>query len=258
MKRRTFLFLSALGLLPSSLEGKHQRSSDPVNSQSPWSNLRLWYQQPAKEWNEALPIGNGRLAAMVFGGLTSERIQLNEDTVWAGEKRDRINPEAAKNLLEVRRLLVAGKPKEAEILAERTIISIPKRMPPYQPLGDLLLNFSNQEPITDYKRELDLDTAIASVSYRVGDVRYNREVFASAVDQVIVVRITADKPKIISFTATLTRARDSKTSTEQPDVVTIEGEAITRSEKHALERKVGVKFQGMVKVRAEGGTTSVC
>ena len=194
---------------------------------------------------------------MIFGGTNAERIQLNEDTVWAGEKRDRINPEAAKNLAEVRRLLFAGKPKEAEILAERTMISIPKRMPPYQPLGDLLINFSTEGLVTDYKRELDLDTAIAGVSYRSGGVRYTREVFASAVDQVIVVRITADKPKSISFAATLTRARDSKTTTEQPNLVIIEGEAITRSEKHALERKLGVKFCGMVKVLAEGGTTSV-
>ena len=254
MKRRTFLFLSALGLLPKHLQS--QTSQRPLTS-SPWSDLRLWYQQPAKEWNEALPVGNGRLAAMVFGGTNNERIQLNEDTVWAGEKRDRINPEAAKNLAEVRRLLFAGKPKEAEILAERTLISIPKRMPPYQPLGDLLLTFPQQAAVIDYKRELDLDTAIATVTYRSGKVRHSREVFASAVDQVIVVRITADKPKSVSFSATLTRARDSKTTTEQPDVVIIEGEAITRSERHALERKVGVKFQGMVRVIADGGCTSI-
>ena len=254
MKRRTFLFLSALGLLP-----KHLRSQTIQRSvaSSAWSDLRLWYQQPAKEWNEALPIGNGRLAAMVSGGVGFERIQLNEDTVWAGEKRDRINPEAAKNLAEVRRLLFAGKPKEAEILAERTIISIPKRMPPYQPLGDLLLNHFTEEPATNYKRQLDLDTAIASVSYRTRGIGYSREVFASAVDQVIVVRITADKAKSISIAATLTRDRDSKTSTEQPDLAIIEGEAITRSERHSLERKVGVKFRGVVKVIADGGATAV-
>src|SRR6058998_2255790 len=115
------------------------------NSAEPNPDLRLWYRQPAKTWNEALPIGNGRLGAMIFGGVASERIQLNEDTIWAGEKRDRNNPEGAKNLAEVRRLLFAGKPKEAEELAERTIISVPKRLPPYQPLGDLLLRFENQE-----------------------------------------------------------------------------------------------------------------
>src|SRR5262245_63654427 len=92
----------------------------------------LWYRAPAANWNEALPVGNGRLAAMVFGGVRDERLQLNEDTVWAGEKRDRVNPKAAESLPEIRRLLFAGKPAEAEVIADKTIISIPRRMPPYQ------------------------------------------------------------------------------------------------------------------------------
>jgi alpha-L-fucosidase 2 len=258
MKRRTFLFLSALGIVPRSIKGAFQRRTSVTNEiRHPWSNLRLWYRQPAKNWNEALPIGNGRLAAMIFGGTESEKLQLNEETVWAGERRDRLNPEAAKNLGEVRRLLFAGRPKEAEILAERTIISIPKRMPPYQPLGDLQLQFSGHQRAIDYTRELNLHTAIALVSYTVDDVRYTREVFSSAIDQLIAVRLTADKPGRLSFTATLTRARDSQTHTEKPNLAIIEGEAITRSERHALERKVGVKFRGVVQVFAESGTTLV-
>lgn len=257
MQRRTFLFLSALGLFPKTFNVTQRSVAETDDSRSSWSNLRLWYRQPANNWNEALPIGNGRLAAMVFGGTESEKIQLNEETVWAGEKRDRLNPESAKNLAEVRRLLFAGKPKEAEILAERTIISIPKRMPPYQPLGDLQLRFSGHENATDYIRELSLDTAIARVSYKVDNVGHTREIFSSAVDQVIVVRLTADRPRNISFTATLTRSRDSQTHTEKPNLAIIEGEAITRSERHALERKVGVKFRGVVQVTAEGGTTTV-
>src|SRR5947207_1912228 len=118
----------------------------------------LWYRQPATQWNEALPIGNGQLGAMVFGGVESERIQLNEGTVWAGEKRDRNNPAGANAIPEVRRLLFAGKPKEAEAIAERDIISIPKRLPPYQTLGDLTLRFPDQQNFTDYRRELDLNT----------------------------------------------------------------------------------------------------
>src|SRR5262252_9424755 len=171
----------------------------------------LWFRQPAASWNDALPIGNGRLGAMVFGGVRSERIQLNEDTIWAGEKRDRNNPEGAKNLAEVRRLLFAGKPSEAEELAERTIISVPKRLPPYQPLGDLLLRFDNQEQPADYRRELDIESAIVRVTYRAGDAHYTREVFSSAVDQLIVIRLTCDKPGRISLSATLTRERDSVT-----------------------------------------------
>src|SRR5712691_3551801 len=142
MKRRTFLFLTAIGLLPRCSEDVY--SQRRIQNDGTWNDLRLWYRQPAAKWTEALPIGNGRLAAMIFGGTESERIQLNEDTVWAGEKRDRNNSEGRRNLAEVRRLLFAGKPKAAEELAERTIIAVPKRMPQYQPLGDLLLHFSGQ------------------------------------------------------------------------------------------------------------------
>ena len=213
----------------------------------------LWYRQPATKWNEALPIGNGRLGAMVFGGVESERIQLNEDSIWAGEKRDRNNPEGAKNLAEVRRLLFAGKPREAEALAERTIISIPKRLPPYQPLGDLLLRFSGHSAASNYVRELDLDSGIARVTYQLGDARFSREVFSSAVDQVIVIRLASDKPGRLSFAATLSREQDSRTRTLTPNRVVIEGEAIARDDRHEFERKVGVKFQGVLQVLPEGG-----
>src|SRR6266446_50274 len=125
--------------------------------------LLLWYSHAATQWNEALPIGNGRLGAMVFGGAGTEHLQLNEDTVWAGERRDRNNPEGAKSLAEVKRLLLAGKPKEAEELADKTIIATPRRMPPYQTLGDMELRFSKQENFTEYRRELDLDTGIVRI-----------------------------------------------------------------------------------------------
>jgi alpha-L-fucosidase 2 len=217
----------------------------------------LWYRQPAATWNEALPVGNGRLGAMVFGRVKAERIQLNEDTVWAGERRDRNNPEGARNLAEVRRLLFAGKAREAEVLAERTIISVPKRMPQYQPLGDLLLRFTGQDEAREYARELDLDSGIARVSFESGGVRFTREIFSSAVDQVVVIRLTSDKPGTISFGATLTREQDSKTTTVSPDRVVIEGEAIPRDERHELERKVGVRFRGVLKVVPEGGHVRV-
>src|SRR5690349_2326661 len=125
MNRRAFLFLSALASLQRNF---NLFASTPqltaVRSAPPWSNLKLWYRQPAKDWNQALPIGNGRLGGMVFGNVKAERIQLNEDTVWAGEKRDRVNPKGLESLAEVRRLLFAGKPKEAEELAERTMMAI--------------------------------------------------------------------------------------------------------------------------------------
>ena len=159
----------------------------------------LWYRQAAANWNEALPIGNGRLGGMVFGDVIAEHIQLNEDTVWAGEKRDRNNPEAAKSLPEVRRLLFAGMPHEAEVLADKTMIAIPRRMPQYQTMGDLRLSPGSQGTISDYRRELDLNTGVVRVTYRAGDANYTREYFSSAVDQVIVVRLTCDKPHRIEI-----------------------------------------------------------
>lgn len=215
----------------------------------------LWYRQAAANWNEALPIGNGRLGGMIFGGVWSDEIQLNEDTVWAGEKRDRNNPEAGKNLPEVRRLLFAGLPHEAEALAERTVISTPKRLPPYQPLGVLRMDFGDDphEAVTDYRRELDLDTAMARTTYRQG-AKFTREVFASAPDQVIVVRLTCDQPKHITFAAGLSRIADAASRMEGTNRVVLEGEAIARDANHAGERPVGVKFRAVLLVVPEGGT----
>jgi alpha-L-fucosidase 2 len=213
----------------------------------------LWYRQAANNWNEALPIGNGRLGGMVFGGVLSDQIQLNEDTIWAGEKRDRNNPEAANSLPEIRRLLFAGMPHEAEILADKTMISTPRRLPPYQPLGVLQMGFGDDphNSVTDYRRELDLDTAIARVSYRQG-AKFTREIFSSAVDQVIVIRISCDQPKHINFAATLRRIADAKSRVEGNRVI-LDGEAIARDARHQ-ENPVGVKFRAVLLVVPEGGT----
>ncbi len=213
----------------------------------------LWYRQEAANWNEALPIGNGRLGGMIFGGAQSDRIQLNEDTVWAGEKRDRNNPEAAKNLPEVRRLLFAGMPHEAEVLAEKTIISNPKRLPPYQTMGDLRIGSADPGIISDYRRELDLDTAVVRVTYHAGDANYTREYFSSAPDQVIVVRLTCDKPHHIDISAMLSREIDAKTRFSGADRIVLEGEAIARDPRHDQERPVGVKFQTVLLATQEGG-----
>lgn len=223
-----------------------------VKAQTSNPNL-LWYRQAANNWNEALPIGNGRLGGMVFGGVGEEHIQLNEDSIWAGKSMNRINLEAAKAVPEVRRLLLAGKIREAEVLADKTIIAKPRRMPPYQPLGDLWLRFSGIETESDYRRELDLDNGVARVSFTAGGAKFTREVFVSAVDQVMVVRLSCDKPGKLSFAATLTREADSQTRIEGNTRVVIEGEAIARDKNHPDEPKVGTKFTGMLHVTAEGG-----
>ena len=231
----------------------------------------LWYTHPAQRWGDALPIGNGRLGGMVFGGVEQEHIQLNEDTIWNGKKRNRINPEALKALPEVRRLLFAGKPLEAEALEERTMMGIPNRQPPYQPLGDLNLTFAGDDNAVDYRRELNLATGIVRITYRIADATCTREVFSSAPDQVLVVRLTCDKPRRLSLHATLTRSQDSKTTTAAPDRVILEGEAIAHTdfwitpnlsgeklqkEKDQLEPS-GVRFGAELRAINEGGHVEI-
>jgi alpha-L-fucosidase 2 len=213
---------------------------------------RLWYGRPAADWNQALPIGNGRLGAMVFGGVSEERLQLNEDSVWAGEFRDRVNLQAAASLAKVRRLLMAGRGGEAQALADKTMVAIPRRMPPYQTAGDLLLSFPRQTAFTRYERDLDIDTAVAHVRYVSGGVTYTREIFASAVHQAIVVRLTSDTPGRITFSASLRRERDAVTRTAGPDRLVMQGWAIPPVT-YDDERQTGVGFHVVAQVIAIGG-----
>ncbi|NLY61475.1 MAG: glycoside hydrolase family 95 protein [Clostridiales bacterium] len=172
------------------------------------NNLRLWYKESARDWNEALPIGNGRLGGMIFGNTEKERIQLNEDSIWYGGPVDRNNPDAFTYLPKIRSLLFEGKIKEAERLATMALSGTPEGQRHYQPLGDLFLNFNHDKNrVENYLRELDLNSGLVKVQYSHDGVTYTREHFASAVDQVIVIRITADKPSSISFDAQLRRGK---------------------------------------------------
>ncbi|MBN1343531.1 MAG: glycoside hydrolase family 95 protein [Phycisphaerae bacterium] len=209
--------------------------------------LELWYTQPAKEWVEALPVGNGRLGAMVFGAPDKERLQFNEDTLWTGRPCDYLNPGAAECLPKVRKLLFEGKQKEAEKVA-MGLMSKPIRQMAYQPFGDLRLHFPGHEQVGDYRRSLDIDAAIARVSYRVGDTTFRREVFSSAPDQVIVVRITADKPGAVAFTATM----DSPHTEARTRAVGKDQLALTGKVKgHVL------KFEARLRVGTDGGEAIV-
>lgn len=165
--------------------------------------LQLWYDAPANRWTEALPIGNGRLGAMIFGGVAAERLQLNEDTLWTGGPRSYDHPGAAEVLPRLRELLFAGKQKEAEALAAERFMSIPIRQRAYQPLGDLHLEFAGHDNSQDYRRALDIETAIATVTYAVNGVHYTREAFASHPDRAIVVRLSCDRAGELEFTASL-------------------------------------------------------
>jgi alpha-L-fucosidase 2 len=155
--------------------------------------LKLRYERPAAQWVEALPVGNGRLGAMVFGGINLERLQLNEDTLWAGGPYDPVNRQAKAVLPEIRRLLKAKRYAEAQALVNDSFMSVPLRQMPYQTIGDLLISMPASETAFDYARELDLETAIATTRFTLGGLRHVREVFASPVDDVVVIRMSLEE-----------------------------------------------------------------
>lgn len=160
--------------------------------------LKLWYDKPASEWTEALPLGNSRLGAMVYGGPAEEELQLNEETFWAGSPYRNDNPNALKALPQIREQVFQGNYMAAQKLVGQNFETARNGMP-YQTIGSLKMNFSGHEQVTDYYRELDIAKAVATVRYRVGEVGYTREVFASLVDDVIVIRLASDKPGQISL-----------------------------------------------------------
>lgn len=167
---------------------------------------KISFDSPAKDWNEALPIGNGKLGGMVFGSPYIERIQLNEDSIWSGGPRDRINPSALEKLPEIRELIFNGHIKEAQELATFALSGIPEEERHYEPLGNLYIEFMGQETeYSDYSRELDISNAVATTSLCINGVKYTREVIASYPQNVIAIHLTADKPGSLSFHAHLGR-----------------------------------------------------
>ncbi|NTS41871.1 glycoside hydrolase family 95 protein [Flavisolibacter sp. BT320] len=209
------------------------------------SDLKLWYTHPATNWNEALPVGNGRLGAMVFGDAASERLQLNEESVWSGKKEDFVNPAAKASLATIRQLLFAGRYKEAQTAAEKNLMGVRNTPSSYQSLGDLWLDFDHGKEVQSYQRELDIENAIAGVRYRNGKVNYTREIFSSAPAQAIVVRLTADKKESIGFQLRLTRPGNKA-------VIEVNESGLLLTEH--VNNGVGVKLVTRVKVLKEGGS----
>jgi alpha-L-fucosidase 2 len=254
-----------------------------AQSPVPMANT-LWYRQPAAQWASALPIGNGHLGAMVFGGANTlpnngdvqddernptfndaiadgshtraqdEHLQLNESTVWQGtyaDRTSRLNPRAGEIMPEIRKLLLAGDATsitEAEKLVDSDVIDIPAQLPSYSTLGDLYLRSALTGPVTQYRRQLDLATGVVTVTYTSGGVHYTREVFASAPANVLVVRLTADVPHSISFTASLDRPYDYTTASVAPDRLTLTP---------GPEHKGDIHFRGELAAVNTGGTLSL-
>lgn len=238
---------------------------------------RLWYAQPAAKWTIALPVGNGRLGAMVFGGVTDERIQFNEDSLWTGHPHDYANPDARQYLAPIRQLIAEGKYDAADRMGKAHFLGTPPRQMAYQPFGDLRFHFTyggNQASApasnpggsgrrspggtdaataslgaaTHYVRELDLADGMARVSYRIGDTTYRREVFASYPDQVIVVRLTADHPGAVSFTLRMDSPHPGSTTRAiNSDTLALDGQV----------EAGGLRFESRLLVRADGGTAQV-
>jgi alpha-L-fucosidase 2 len=227
------------------------------------SSLTLFYTNAASEWTQALPLGNGRLGAMVFGGVEREHLQLNEGTLWAGGPYDPANTNARAALPIVRKLIFDGKYDDADKLVSDKMMAVPLRQMPYETLGDLWLDFgSPPAPVRNYRRDLDLDTAIATVSYTVDGIDFKREVFASQPDQVIVVHLTASRPGQISFTAKMatpqkaqSRVQDEPGARPTPKPVAHDATIVldgANGESQGI--KGALKFQARVRVLPDGGT----
>ncbi|MGD0343269.1 MAG: glycoside hydrolase family 95 protein, partial [Bacteroidales bacterium] len=242
MKLKLFILLLALSAI-------RLTNTLSVMGQNQPSHMKIWFSRPADTWNDALPVGNGKLGAMIFGNVENERLELNEESVWTGSERWDANPDALKTLPKVRQLLFEGKYKEAEALAQQGILNYKPANPAasYQALGDIYIRFGPQHGVTNYRRELDISDAIASVSYNAGGVNYLREIFSSAPGQGLVVMLTADKPGALTFTLRLSREG------AKPEISAI-GNDIEMHEH--IGNGNGVKMFARLKLIASGGKTA--
>ena len=238
---------AALALTAAAGPVRAQAVSAPRPAAADPNALKLWYRNPAEAWTEALPVGNGRLGAMVFGGVARERLQLNEDTLWGGGPYDPSSPEALQALPEVRRLIFAGEYLAAQTLANEKLMAKPIRQMSYQTVGDLMLTFGVSSQAGEYRRELDLETGVAAVSYARDGVRYRREIFASRPADAVIVRLMADRPGMIAF--------DAEFETPQPGDAVATGRRLVLKGRNTGQHGVAaaLTFEACVEVEAEGG-----
>lgn len=213
----------------------------------------LWYRQPAEKWTEALPIGNGRLGGMVFGGTARERIQLNEGTLWAGAPYDPVNPLARETLARIRALVFAGRIAEAESLTDQALLGRPKGQMPYQGLGDLRLDFPLRGAVTGYRRMLDLDSAVATTRFTIDGADHVRQVIASPIDQVIAIHLTTSDPRGVDVDISFASPQAGATTRSDGRA----GLVMTGGNGDREGIKGGLSFAARLSVQADGGTVAV-
>lgn len=215
--------------------------------------LKLWYTNSSGHaWENALPIGNGRLGAMVYGNVPRETIQLNEHTVWSGVPNRNDNPNVLAALPEVRKLIFEGKQKEAEQLDNKAMISKKSQGQMFLPVENLNLTFDGHQNYTNYYRELDIERAVAKTSYTVDGVTYTREVLASFPDQLIIIQLTASEPSRLSFSAFYSTQHSKPViKTASSNELTIAG---STSDQEGIKSQI--RFKGITRIKTQGGTVS--
>ena len=231
-----------------------------IRAADPQPDMKWWYQEPAARYWEGLPLSNGMLAAMVYGRTRDESIPLNDASLWSGSPYDPNNPEGLAALPEIRRLLLAGEYQKAQALCDK-LLSKPHSVQHYQPLGEIRLRFDGADSAADYRRELDMDSAIARVTYTAGGVHYTREVFTSYPDQVLIVRVTADQPGKIAFAARLASIQSSAHSAGAgSDGVEMSGTAQTVTSGASANPTIPAttRWYARLRVVPEGGTVAGC
>lgn len=243
------LFFMVIGCVSIQAEESQAEHSRNIRITEPRKALRLVYGEPAREWTDALPVGNGSMGAMVFGGVEKERIQFNHDTLWAAGPRSYSRKGASEYLPQLRRLLFEGKQKEAEQVAMEQFMSVPLTQASYQPCGDLVLEFPGLEKPTEYRRTLDLDAAVAATTFSVGGVTFSRTVIASHPDGVIAVRLASDQPGKVNFKTTLTTPHKGKPTLAKLDARTLRLSGMVQNGQ--------VRFEARVQAALQGGTATV-
>jgi len=243
--KQALLFFGTIFISLYSVSGQNNNRISQADDDA--NRNKLWYQNPANDWMKALPVGNGRLGAMVFGNITNDTLQLNEESVWAGPPIPEGREGASEYLEKARQLIFQGRYSEADKLVQDHVMG--ERISPrsYQPLGNVILKFGLQGETENYRRELDLDRAIAKTTFTLDGVNYTREVFSSPIDQVIIVLLSADKPKSISVDISMNRPADFDVANTGKNKIRLWGQASQKG-KH-----LGVKYETQVMAVPKGG-----